>query len=457
MKPIPFKPVPSSSSTSVYETSTRKGSSQNSSLDRVSKATPSHSAAAAVDDGYASREWQNLSSSSSVSQNSSFPDADSVDRRSGKSSCGGGDGGDSASHRKRLNSDHAGVSATSTNAAVERGRCERSSGSSSSAASSSSRRRHRRGFSAADTPSPCDSGVGELEAMLRERELEIRALRGTMERNETAMMEVFEERRQNWEMEMGDAIHEWQLKLRGQQQKSFRTEQSLLLQIFKLQQENKDLRQNLEKTAKEPGGSDDDDGDDLRTKIEGLVLELRQMTMEIDVLRCQLKKAVDEASNRSTELVSAQLALKDNEIEIDCKNGEIHRLLTTVNHLKHDLSRTNEQKLSLECRIEMYESSNPDSRSSSSFDGLGLVESFKVDLSVARKQLDELKATLEQERSQWVEEKTKVINYQKHLQLNYVQMARKNKLLEIEVQQMTSELERHDTECLRVTMDESFC
>lgn len=43
---------------------------------------------------------------------------------------------------------------------------------------------------AVQTPSPSDSGVGELEAVLREREAELARLRETMERNETAIMQV---------------------------------------------------------------------------------------------------------------------------------------------------------------------------------------------------------------------------------------------------------------------------
>ena len=40
------------------------------------------------------------------------------------------------------------------------------------------------------TPSPSDSGVGELEAMLREREAEISTLRQVMDRNERAIFQV---------------------------------------------------------------------------------------------------------------------------------------------------------------------------------------------------------------------------------------------------------------------------
>ena len=40
------------------------------------------------------------------------------------------------------------------------------------------------------TPSPSDSGVGEMEAMLQNKNAEIQHLRGVMERNETAIFQV---------------------------------------------------------------------------------------------------------------------------------------------------------------------------------------------------------------------------------------------------------------------------
>ena len=63
------------------------------------------------------------------------------------------------------------------------------------------------------------------------------------------------------------------------------------------------------------------------------------------------------------------------------------------------------------------------------------LEKLREDLSICRKQL-----TLDRE--QWLEEKNRVISYQRHLQLNYVQMLQRNKVLQEELQQLTMELER---------------
>jgi len=68
------------------------------------------------------------------------------------------------------------------------------------------------------------------------------------------------------------------------------------------------------------------------------------------------------------------------------------------------------------------------------------------------------KEEYEKEKEQWLEEKNKVIMYQKQLQLNYVQMFRKNKVLEAEVEQLTLELESRDMKLMALNGgEESVC
>lgn len=49
-------------------------------------------------------------------------------------------------------------------------------------------------------------------------------------------LQVHEEKRQNWEVELREVSEQWENRLKLQQQKYFKTEQALLLQLFKLQQ-----------------------------------------------------------------------------------------------------------------------------------------------------------------------------------------------------------------------------
>ncbi|XP_023346466.1 NEDD4-binding protein 3-B [Eurytemora carolleeae] len=57
-----------------------------------------------------------------------------------------------------------------------------------------------------------------------------------------------------------------------------------------------------------------------------------------------------------------------------------------------------------------------------------------------RTELDLFKENFEVEKVNWLDEKEKVIRYQKQLQLNYVQMYKKNKSLESEVDQLKKAL-----------------
>ena len=76
---------------------------------------------------------------------------------------------------------------------------------------------------------------------------------------------------------------------------------------------------------------------------------------------------------------------------------------------------------------------------------------------VARATLDSERADFKRQREQWLDEKRRVIDYQKQLQLNYVQIARKNRLLEADVHQLTAEIDRHESLPSPSTVEESLC
>ena len=57
-----------------------------------------------------------------------------------------------------------------------------------------------------------------------------------------------------------------------------------------------------------------------------------------------------------------------------------------------------------------------------------------------KEEVDRYKESFEVEKANWLDEKEKVIRYQKQLQLNYVQMYKRNKTLESEVDQLKKSL-----------------
>merc|ERR1739848_471087 len=55
-------------------------------------------------------------------------------------------------------------------------------------------------------------------------------------------------------------------------------------------------------------------------------------------------------------------------------------------------------------------------------------------MGILKDEVDKYKENFEVEKANWLDEKDKVIRYQKQLQLNYVQMYKRNKTLEAEIE-----------------------
>ena len=312
-----------------------------------------------------------------------------------------------------------------------------------------------------ETPSPSDSGVGltELEAMLREKDTQIQQLRDTMEKNETAIVQVYEERRQNFEMELREVHTEWDQRLKFQQQKAFKTEQALLLQLFRLQQERKNLRLDVEQLRAEKERVErkysemEEDVHASKTKLEEVQWDLCQKSGEISLLKSQLKEAKDDASNKSNEVLTVRTQMKDVQQdsasqaqEVETLHGEISRLQQELTNVQGQLNKTQED-------LAFARSQSAGASSSQVKDAAPQEETERL-----KAELEAQTVQLQRERDQWLEEKNKVICYQKLLQLNYVQMYRKNKSLEAEVEQLTLELENVNMQPVRegrILADES--
>ena len=310
------------------------------------------------------------------------------------------------------------------------------------------------------TPSPSDSGLGlgELEALLRAKDQEIIQLRQTMEHNEMAIFQVQREKQQVWEVQMAELREELEGRLRAQQQKAFRTEQALLLQLCRLQQERKTLRSDLERV-----GSDRDQTQqrcsqaneqlsELNSKLEEAKWDVCQKAGEISLLKSQLKEAKEEAKSKSSELANVRSKLKEMEKDKCDRNNEMSRLQEEVTNYKNELDRTRLEldranrhsahvQEELSRRKQQSNSPTPSSGSSSSAAEIQEMHRLRDEIKKLQSHLGNKETSFVKEKDTWLEEKNKVIRYQKHLQLNYIQMCRKNKTLEREVEQLTLELE----------------
>lgn len=71
---------------------------------------------------------------------------------------------------------------------------------------------------------------------------------------------------------------------------------------------------------------------------------------------------------------------------------------------------------------------------------INLIDKIKMKISNVIKKWHEERNSWEQERSTWITEKEKVLCYQKQLQLSYIEMFRRNKALEAEIENLAIEL-----------------
>lgn len=234
--------------------------------------------------------------------------------------------------------------------------------------------------------------------------------------------------------------------------------------------------------------------------MEEMQWQLVQRNGEISHLKSQLKQSNSETTNKNNDLFGLKSQLKDAQQANEDKDTEILRLKTElemtskdnaslrkeVEDIRKQLAHAHLVQQSAEEALRRNQSSpivrnqaspagsvgsgrnsvggpvspkspsstnplsinpitaNPLSSNPLSSEQRREIEELKVELNKLKTEMEKTCSQFEQERTQWLDEKNKVIRYQKHLQLNYVQMYRKNKMLESEVEQLMVELENRD-------------
>ena len=284
--------------------------------------------------------------------------------------------------------------------------------------------------------------------------------------------QVCEEKRQNWEAELRDRCNDYQQKLDAACHKSFRTEQALLIQLFKLQEERRTLRKDNEQLQQNNKNQErhctelEQQSSHANARAEELNWELQQRSGEISLLKSHLKDEKDQMSSRNAELVTLRARVKE-------LTEERNRFREDAQHLDSELARMREQfentKQELESELDKSREEIESLKEKYTQEKLSAdqgqhelvaeqtarheeqLAALASELTETRKRLTELEGEFTQERTRWLTEKDKVIRYQKHLQLNYIQAMRKNKLLEDDVEQLTLELEQHNIKLMART------
>ncbi|XP_022255343.1 leucine zipper putative tumor suppressor 2 homolog [Limulus polyphemus] len=298
------------------------------------------------------------------------------------------------------------------------------------------------------SPSPSDSGVEELEAMLRDKDSEINLLRETLEQNEQVIFKVYEEKEQMWLKETRKIRAHYDHKLRAVQQRLVKMEQmrnaqksQSLVERRRLQDEMETLIQ--ERTlAQEEAKKHHEELDLLRKKCEEVEWTLCQKAGEISFLKSHLKDSKGGQNSRLIELLALKSQVRELRHLVTEREDKIAELQNCLQSSQTEVYRIKKKfeevlvgaKTQTQCIKEKDEQLNRIEELRRK------TETLSSELALTKRKLETTKEGIEEERMQWLEEKEKVIKYQKQLQLNYIQMYRRNKRLESELEKLKSEL-----------------
>lgn len=283
--------------------------------------------------------------------------------------------------------------------------------------------------------------ISDIKNSLMMKDTELRMMRETMTKNESAILQVFEDKERKWQVEMSERKKEWEGQLQALQKKAWKTEQLLQFQVAKLHQENKKLQTRAEELETEKKRLEDQ-CQGLQTELNGLKTDMRGLledvsakdlldqfqSSKIDADRYKIIDADCRKVSQSSPSNSLIYPTRPNGSEFGNGNsGRPMRRKYPIQETLHSLNRTSSE-LSL-VKTDVRTLSLPE---------------LQRELENARREVETCRLELEQERQNWKAEKEKVIDYQKRLQLSYLQILHKNRLLELDVQQLTGEMAELD-------------
>ncbi|XP_040898538.1 leucine zipper putative tumor suppressor 1 [Toxotes jaculatrix] len=343
-----------------------------------------------------------------------------------------------------------------------------------------------------------ESLIERLEQRLLERETELQELQVSFEEKEADTCQLFEERQKYCAEEMEGLKQRCSTKLRQVSQMAAKTQQALQLQVIQLQTEKERLQEDVSKLTQEKNLADlrlrsyETESTQLAPTLEETQWEVCQKTGEISLLKQQLRDSQADVSHKLNEIVSLRASLKENTVRMEmlekqnknqedklhsrtvevevCQNElqrkkneadllreKVGKLEKDIQGMKQDLALAKEQRSQHSRQLEdnaqtqalerLTQGSNSpvqveENREHIPTESLQReVERLKQQLREEKDAQERLAKSFEQERQTWNKEKDRVIKYQKQLQINYLQMHKKNQDLERILKELTSELE----------------
>ncbi|NXI88974.1 N4B3A protein, partial [Rhipidura dahli] len=316
-----------------------------------------------------------------------------------------------------------------------------------------------------------ESTIQELEQKLLEREGELQELQSSFEEKEISSCQAYEEKQRRCKEELEGLKQKCNSKLKQTSQKTQRTQQVLHLQLFQLQQEKQQLREELEKLVKEQNlletklRSYEKEKTSFAPALEETQWEVCQKSGEISLLKQQLKESQTELTSKTTEILSLKAQLKEVRLKMDgleMKTQELEASLRTkameLEVCENELQRKKNESELLREKVNLLEQEILELRSelaalreqlSEAREGprpagddaqalQGQLERLRAELKAERDSNEQMSCSFQQERQTWKEEKEKVIQYQKQLQQSYLHMYKRNQSLEKMLQQLAA-------------------
>ncbi|XP_004840762.1 leucine zipper putative tumor suppressor 3 isoform X2 [Heterocephalus glaber] len=305
-------------------------------------------------------------------------------------------------------------------------------------------------FAACSPPSP-STLIQELEERLWEKEQEVAALRRSLEQSEAAVAQVLEERQKAWERELAELRQGCSGKLQQVARRAQRAQQGLQLQVLRLQQDKKQLQEEAARLMRQREELEDKvcqkagEISLLKQQLKDSQADVSQKLSEIVGLRSQLREGRASLREKEEQLLSLRDSFGSKQASLELAEGELpatcHKpVLTPVDPADPQEAlatcESDEAKMRRQAGVAAAASlvsmdGEVDAGGESGTRALRReVGRLQAELAAERRARERQGASFAEERRVWLEEKEKVIEYQKQLQLSYVEMYQRNQQLE---------------------------
>ncbi|XP_047398489.1 leucine zipper putative tumor suppressor 3 isoform X5 [Sciurus carolinensis] len=305
-------------------------------------------------------------------------------------------------------------------------------------------------FAACSPPSP-SALIQELEERLWEKEQEVAALRRSLEQSEAAVAQVLEERQKAWERELAELRQGCSGKLQQVARRAQRAQQGLQLQVLRLQQDKKQLQEEAARLMRQREELEDKvcqkagEISLLKQQLKDSQADVSQKLSEIVGLRSQLREGRASLREKEEQLLSLRDSFGSKQASLELGEGELPATclkpaLTPVDPAEPQEAlatcESDEAKMRRQAGVAAAASlvsmdGEVDAGGENGTRALRReVGRLQAELAAERRARERQGASFAEERRVWLEEKEKVIEYQKQLQLSYVEMYQRNQQLE---------------------------